>query len=220
MTRTAISRKDAGPEAKDYRSYSFWLETAGEDLTPRPSLPGPTRGRRGHTGRGLHGPLDGVLSAPAGPFVARGGAGVGDRWLRGFGTQRGLVQLGLSRDPRGARAALRQGGHEGALARDAGRGRRDRQGRRGGGDRRPVLPRRAAPRRPRARASCPLYEEAYESAQSSVWRKTSRLLDAEETAERIRITGARGRAVQSALRDHPPGAARARARQGRRAPGR
>ncbi|HEY8685042.1 MAG TPA: FAD-dependent oxidoreductase [Chloroflexota bacterium] len=30
------------PEAvrKDYRDYSFWLETCGDDLTPRPSLPG------------------------------------------------------------------------------------------------------------------------------------------------------------------------------------
>ena len=25
---------------KDYRSYSFWLETAGDDLTPRPRLDG------------------------------------------------------------------------------------------------------------------------------------------------------------------------------------
>jgi hypothetical protein len=26
--------------AKDYRSYSFWLETSGDDLTPRPALDG------------------------------------------------------------------------------------------------------------------------------------------------------------------------------------
>src|SRR6185436_10671392 len=25
---------------KDYRRYSFWLETCGEDLTPRPALDG------------------------------------------------------------------------------------------------------------------------------------------------------------------------------------
>src|SRR5690348_2653190 len=25
---------------KDYKSYSFWLETCGEELTPRPSLEG------------------------------------------------------------------------------------------------------------------------------------------------------------------------------------
>jgi len=25
---------------KDYRSYSFWLETCGDDLTPRPPLAG------------------------------------------------------------------------------------------------------------------------------------------------------------------------------------
>jgi glycine/D-amino acid oxidase-like deaminating enzyme len=36
---------EPNPEAseairKDYRAYSFWLETCGDDLTPRPSLPG------------------------------------------------------------------------------------------------------------------------------------------------------------------------------------
>ncbi|MGH3144942.1 MAG: NAD(P)/FAD-dependent oxidoreductase, partial [Rubrobacter sp.] len=41
MTRTVGPRKDAGSGDKDYRSYSFWLETAEEDLTPRPSLGGP-----------------------------------------------------------------------------------------------------------------------------------------------------------------------------------
>lgn len=40
MTRTV--RPQRAPTERDYRSYSFWLETAGEELRPRPSLPGPT----------------------------------------------------------------------------------------------------------------------------------------------------------------------------------
>jgi glycine/D-amino acid oxidase-like deaminating enzyme len=32
----------ANGTAKDYRTYSFWLETCGDDLTPRPALDGPT----------------------------------------------------------------------------------------------------------------------------------------------------------------------------------
>jgi glycine/D-amino acid oxidase-like deaminating enzyme len=37
-TDTADRREDAA--MKDYRSYSFWLETCGDDLTPRPPLDG------------------------------------------------------------------------------------------------------------------------------------------------------------------------------------
>ena len=55
MTRTVSSRKHAGPEAKDYGSFSFWLETAGEDLTPRPSLPGPTEADVAILGAGFTG---------------------------------------------------------------------------------------------------------------------------------------------------------------------
>ena len=42
MTRAPGAQKDARPAGKDYRRYSFWLETAGEELVPRPALPGPT----------------------------------------------------------------------------------------------------------------------------------------------------------------------------------
>ncbi|HEY6579694.1 MAG TPA: FAD-binding oxidoreductase, partial [Rubrobacter sp.] len=55
MTRTVSSRKHAGPEAKDYGSFSFWLETAGEDLTPRPSLPGPAEADVAILGAGFTG---------------------------------------------------------------------------------------------------------------------------------------------------------------------
>ena len=40
MTSTAGTRKNVSPEAKDYHSFSFWLETADENLVPRPSLRG------------------------------------------------------------------------------------------------------------------------------------------------------------------------------------
>jgi glycine/D-amino acid oxidase-like deaminating enzyme len=36
-----VEKKGARSEAKDYAPYSFWLETAGEELVPRPSLEGP-----------------------------------------------------------------------------------------------------------------------------------------------------------------------------------
>jgi glycine/D-amino acid oxidase-like deaminating enzyme len=38
MTTSATDASVAG--RKDYRAYSFWLETCGDDLTPRPALPG------------------------------------------------------------------------------------------------------------------------------------------------------------------------------------
>ena len=40
-TRAAVAatgRRGANVSVKDYRSYSFWLETCGDDLTPRPPL--------------------------------------------------------------------------------------------------------------------------------------------------------------------------------------
>ena len=35
-----VEKQSARPEVRDYARYSFWLETAGEDLAPRPSLEG------------------------------------------------------------------------------------------------------------------------------------------------------------------------------------
>src|SRR5918995_2662072 len=106
------------------------------------------RGRRGHPRRRLYGPVDSLLSARSGAFVKGGRARGGDRRPRGFWAQRGLVLFGVSRQPWGAPAAFRERGRAGALAGDAERGRGSRQGSEGGGDRRPVLPRRTASRRP------------------------------------------------------------------------
>src|SRR5207302_9197203 len=38
MTTPSMEVSEVG--RKDYRTYSFWLETCGDDLTPRPSLQG------------------------------------------------------------------------------------------------------------------------------------------------------------------------------------
>jgi glycine/D-amino acid oxidase-like deaminating enzyme len=40
---------------KDYASYSYWLETCGDDLTPRPSLPGPIQADVAIVGAGYSG---------------------------------------------------------------------------------------------------------------------------------------------------------------------
>ena len=42
MTRAPSAQGGVRAAGKDYRRYSFWLETAGEPLVPRPALPGPT----------------------------------------------------------------------------------------------------------------------------------------------------------------------------------
>ena len=96
MTRTAISRKDAGPEATDYRSYSFWLETADEDITPRPSLPGPTRADVAILGAGFTGLWTAYYLLRQDPSLR---VVVLEAEIAGFGAQRRVVQLGLSRHP-------------------------------------------------------------------------------------------------------------------------
>ena len=55
MTRAPSARKSASPDDKDYCSYSFWLETAGEYLAPRPSLNGPTEADVAILGAGFTG---------------------------------------------------------------------------------------------------------------------------------------------------------------------
>jgi glycine/D-amino acid oxidase-like deaminating enzyme len=50
-----VEEKGARSEGKDYRRYSFWLETAGEDLTPRPALDGAQRADVAILGAGFTG---------------------------------------------------------------------------------------------------------------------------------------------------------------------
>ena len=53
MTRTVGPRSGAGQ--KDYRSLSCWLETAGEEIVPRPPLAGPTEADVAILGAGFTG---------------------------------------------------------------------------------------------------------------------------------------------------------------------
>ena len=56
MARTVeAEEKSARFEGKDYRRYSFWLETAGEDLVPRPALDGAERADVAVLGAGFTG---------------------------------------------------------------------------------------------------------------------------------------------------------------------
>jgi glycine/D-amino acid oxidase-like deaminating enzyme len=191
LSRTVSPRKHTGPEPKDYRSYSFWLETAGEDLTPRPSLPGPTDADVAILGAGFTGLWTAyyllkqdpslrvvVLEAEIAGFGASGRNGA---WCnsafpvtppeltRRFGkeaTRDLLLQMRGAVDEVG-RVAEAEG--------------IDAQYFRGG-----------QLRVARGSAQVPAIEGAYRSAQTLGLEKDLELLDAEETAERVRITGAEG----------------------------
>jgi glycine/D-amino acid oxidase-like deaminating enzyme len=191
LTRTAISRKDVGPEARDYSTYSFWLETAGEDLTPRPSLPGPTRADVAILGAGFTGLWTAyyllrqdpslrvvVLESEIAGFGASGRNGAWcnsafpvtpDELARRFGTE---ATRDLLLQMRGAVDEI------GRVAEEEGI---DAQYFRGG-----------QLRVARGPAQLPAIEGAYRSAQELGLEEDLRLLDAQETAERIRITGAEG----------------------------
>jgi glycine/D-amino acid oxidase-like deaminating enzyme len=191
LTRTASPRKHAGPEGKDYRSYSFWLETAGEDLTPRPSLPGPTEADVAILGAGFTGLWTAyyllrqdpslrvvVLESEIAGFGASGRNGA---WCnsafpvtppelaRRFGkeaTRDLLLEMRGAVDEIG-RVAVAEG--------------IDAQYFRGG-----------QLRVARGEAQVPANEEAYRFARALGLAEDLELLDAEETAERVRITGAKG----------------------------
>jgi glycine/D-amino acid oxidase-like deaminating enzyme len=191
LTRTTGSPAHAGTEAKNYRSYSFWLETAGEDLTPRPSLPGPTRADVAILGAGFTGLWTAyyllrqdpslrvvVLESEIAGFGASGrnGAWCNSSYpvspgelMRRFGKE---ATRDLLLEMRGAVDEV------GKVAEAEGI---DAQYFRGG-----------QLRVARGQAQLPAIEDAYQSAQALGLEEDLRLLDAEETAERIRITGARG----------------------------
>ena len=189
MTRTASPR--VAPEAKDYRSYSFWLETAGEDLTPRPSLPGPTRSDVAILGAGFTGLWTAYYLLRQDPslrvvvleaeIVGFGASGRNGAWCnsafpvtppelaRRFGkeaTRDLLLQMRGAVDETGRVAEAEE---------------IDARYFRGG-----------QLRVARGSAQVPAIEGAYRSAQTLGLEEGLELLDAEETAERVRITGAEG----------------------------
>jgi glycine/D-amino acid oxidase-like deaminating enzyme len=191
LTRTVSPHERAGLGAKDYGSHSFWLETAGEDLTPRPSLPGPTGADVAILGAGFTGLWTAyyllrqdpslrvvVLEAEIAGFGASGRNGAWcnsafpltpSELARRFGKE-------ATRD-----LLLQMRGAVGEVGRVAGAEGIDAQYFRGG-----------QLRVARGTAQVPAIEEAYRSARTLGLEEDLQLLDAEQTAERVRITGARG----------------------------
>jgi glycine/D-amino acid oxidase-like deaminating enzyme len=191
LTRAASARKHAGTEGKDYSSYSFWLETAGEDLTPRPALPGPIDCDVAILGAGFTGLWTAyyllrqepslrvvVLESEIAGFGASGRNGA---WVSsGFPVTPGELRRRFGRKAaRDLLIEMRNSVDEiGRVAEAEGI---DAQYFRGG-----------QLRIARGPAQVPAIHEGYESLRALGLEEDLTLLDAEETADRIRITGAEG----------------------------
>ena len=185
MTRAP---KSAG---KDYRTYSFWLETAGEELTPRPSLPGSTEADVAILGAGFTGLWTAyyllghdpslrvvVLEAETAGFGASGRNGA---WCNsGFPMTPG--ELGRRFGKEVAQDLLREMRDSveevGRVAAAEGI---DAQYFRGG-----------QLRVARGPNQLPAIHEAYESLRALGLEEGVEVLDAQETVERVRITNAGG----------------------------
>ncbi|HET7271211.1 MAG TPA: FAD-binding oxidoreductase, partial [Rubrobacter sp.] len=191
MTRAVDTRASIRSEGKDYRSYSFWLETAGEELVPRPSLPGPMEADVAILGAGFTGLWTAyyllrqepslkvvVLEAEIAGFGASGRNGA---WCTSaFPVSPGELQRRFGRDA--ARdLLLEMRGAVDEVGKVAADEEIDARYFRGG-----------QLRVARGEHQLPSIEEAYESLRKLGIEEDLRLLDAEETTGRIRITGARG----------------------------
>ena len=98
-----------------------WLETCGDDLTPRPALPGHIERRRRDRRRRLHRAVDRPPPAPPRPDAARRGHRTGDRRLGCLRPQRRLVLGAVSGAVAAGRPRLRRGRRASAWAPAAGR---------------------------------------------------------------------------------------------------
>ena len=191
MARTVSPQKHAGPEAKDYGSYSFWLETAGEELAPRPSLRGSTEADVAILGAGFTGLWTAyyllrqdpslrvvVLEAEISGFGASGRNGA---WCSsGFPVTPGELQRRFGKEAaRELLIEMRNSVEE--VGRVAAAEGIDAQYYRGG-----------QLRVARGPSQLPAIEGAYQSLRALELEEDLRLLDAEETAERIRITDVMG----------------------------
>jgi glycine/D-amino acid oxidase-like deaminating enzyme len=191
LTRAVDTRESASSEGKDYRSYSFWLETAGEDLAPRPSLPGPTEADVAILGAGFTGLWTAyyllkqepslrvvVLEAEIAGFGASGRNGA--TCTSGFPVSPGELERRF-----GSKATrellLEMRGAVDEVGRIAAAEEIDAQYFHGG-----------QLRVARGEHQLPGIEESYESFRKLGLEDGLRLLDAEETDLRVRITGARG----------------------------
>jgi glycine/D-amino acid oxidase-like deaminating enzyme len=191
LTRTVSSRKDTGPGARDYSSYSYWLETAGEDLTPRPSLPAPTRADVAILGAGFTGLWTAYYLLRQDPslrvvvleseITGFGASGRNGAWCNSaFPVSPAELVRRFGKDPT-RDLLLQMRGAVDEIGKVAEAEEIDAQYYRGG-----------QLRVARGPAQVPAIEEAYRSAQRLGLEEDLQLLDAQETAERIRITGAEG----------------------------
>lgn len=191
MTRAPSTSGSAHPGGKDYRSYSFWLETAGEDLVPRPSLSGPTEADVAILGAGFTGLWTAyyllqrepslrvvVLESEIAGFGASGRNGA---WCNsGFSVSPGELVRRFGKEA-AKDLLLEMRGAVDEVGRVAAAEEIDAQYFRGG-----------QLRIARGQAQVPGIQDAYEAARVLGIEEDLVLLDAEKTAERVRITGARG----------------------------
>jgi glycine/D-amino acid oxidase-like deaminating enzyme len=191
VTRAARPPAHAGPGAKDYHSYSFWLETADEDLTPRSPLPGPTRADVAILGAGFTGLWTAYYLLRRDPSLR---VVVLESEIAGFGASGRNGAWCNSAFPVTPGELMRRFGKE--ATRDLlleMRGAVDEVGRVAEAEGIDAQYFRGGQLRiARGPAQLPAIEHAYQSARTLGLEKDLRLLDAEETAERIRITDARG----------------------------
>jgi glycine/D-amino acid oxidase-like deaminating enzyme len=191
LTSTAGTRKNVSPEARDYHSYSFWLETAGEELAPRPPLRGQAEADVAILGAGFTGLWTAyyllrqepslrvvVLEAEIAGFGASGRNGA---WCNSaFPVSPGELARRFGREAARDLLLEMRGAVEevGRVAQAEGI---DAQYFRGG-----------QLRVARGPSQLPAIEQAYESARALGLEGNFRVLDADETAGRVRITDVRG----------------------------
>ena len=191
MTRAPTAPGSAHPGGEDYGSYSFWLETAGEDLAPRPSLSGPTEADVAVLGAGFTGLWTAyyllrrepslrvvVLESEIAGFGASGRNGA---WCNsGFSVSPGELVRRFGKEA-AKDLLLEMRGAVDEIGRVAAAEEIDAQYFRGG-----------QLRIARGQAQVPGIQDAYEAARVLGLEEDLVLLDADETAERVKITGARG----------------------------
>ena len=191
MTSTAGAQKSTRSGGKNYRSYSFWLETAGEELVPRPPLRGPAEADVAILGAGFTGLWTAYYLLEREPSLR---VVVLEAEIAGFGASGRNGAWCSSAFPVGPGELARRFGREAArelllemrnAVEEVGRVTEaegiDAHYFRGG-----------QLRVARGPSQLPAIEEAYEAFRTLGLEEGLRLLDAEETARRVRITGARG----------------------------
>jgi glycine/D-amino acid oxidase-like deaminating enzyme len=191
LTRTVSPHERSGLGAKDYGSYSFWLETAGEDLTPRSSLPGPIDADVAILGAGFTGLWTAYYLLRQDPSLR---VVVLEAEISGFGASGRNGAWCNSAFPVSPAELARRFGKE--ATRDLlleMRGAVDEIGRVAEAERIDAQYFRGGQLRiARGPAQVHAIEEAYSSLRALGLEEDLQLLDAKETTSRVRITGAKG----------------------------